>query len=172
MLSASERAIAQAALAPGPHAIVSADREGVIRDWNETAEHIFGHSAGQAIGQTLDLVVPEEERADHWRNFWRVMATGLLSYRPDHVLDVEGLRRDGTRVSSMSRSLPSPMRRGALLGSQPSCARRTVIPSRERLVAGVGTNEGATPSDECPLSGGRIQPISATPSRCIRANFF
>ena len=99
MLSASERAIAQAALAPGPHAIVSADREGVIRDWNETAEYIFGHSAGQAIGLTLDLVVPEEERADHWRNFRRVMATGLLSYRPDHVLDVEGLRRDGKRVT-------------------------------------------------------------------------
>ena len=50
VLSASKQAIAQAALAPGPHAVVSADREGIIRDWNETAEHIFGHSAGQAIG--------------------------------------------------------------------------------------------------------------------------
>src|SRR5450756_2442518 len=90
VLSASEQAIAQAALAPGPLAVVSADREGIIRDWNETAEHIFGHSAGQAIGQTLDLIVPEEERANHWRNFRRVMATGLLNYRPDHVLDVEG----------------------------------------------------------------------------------
>ncbi len=56
MLSASERAIAQAALASGPHAVVSADREGIIRDWNETAEHIFGHSAGQAIGRALDLI--------------------------------------------------------------------------------------------------------------------
>jgi PAS domain-containing protein len=64
VLSASKQAIAQAALAPGPHAVVSADREGIIRDWNETAEHIFGHSAGQAIGQTLDLIIPEEERAD------------------------------------------------------------------------------------------------------------
>ena len=98
VLSASRQAIAQAALAPGPHAVVSADREGIIRDWNETAEHIFGHSAGQAIGQTLDLIIPEEERADHWRNFRRVMATGVLNYRPDHVLDIEGLRRDGTRV--------------------------------------------------------------------------
>ena len=82
-----------------PHAVVSADPEGIIRDWNETAEHIFGHSAGQAIGRTLDLIVPEEERADHWRNFRRVMATGVLNYRPDHVLDIEGLRRDGTRVT-------------------------------------------------------------------------
>ena len=98
VLSASEKAIAQAALAPGPHAVVSADREGVIRDWNETAEQIFGHSAGQAIGRTLDLIVPEEERVDHWRNFRRVMATGVLNYRPDHVLDVEGLRSNGMRV--------------------------------------------------------------------------
>ena len=98
MLSASKQAIAQVTLAPGPHAVVSADREGIIRDWNETAEHIFGHSAGQAIGQTLDLIIPEEERADHWRNFRRVMTTGVLNYRPDHVLDIEGLRRDGTRV--------------------------------------------------------------------------
>ena len=98
VLSASKQAIAQAALAPGPHAVVSADREGIIRDWNETAEYIFGYSAGQAIGQTLDLIIPEEERADHWRNFRRVMATGVLNYRPDHVLDIEGLRRDGTRV--------------------------------------------------------------------------
>jgi PAS domain S-box-containing protein len=105
-----------AALAPGPHAIVSADREGVIRDWNETAEHIFGHSAGQAIGQTLDLVVPEEERADHWRNFRRVMATGLLSYRPDHVLDVEGLRRDGTRVTLDVALIAIPDEAGRLVG--------------------------------------------------------
>jgi PAS domain S-box-containing protein len=98
VLSASEQAIAQAALASGPHAVVSADREGIIRDWNETAEQIFGYSAAHAIGRTLDLIVPQEERPDHWRNFRRVVANGVLNYRPDHVLDVEGLRRDGTRV--------------------------------------------------------------------------
>jgi PAS domain S-box-containing protein len=116
VLSASEQAIAQAALAPGPHAVVSADREGIIRDWNETAEHIFGHSAGQAIGQTLDLIVPEEERANHWRNFRRVMANGLLNYRPDHVLDVEGLRRDGTRVRLDVALIAIPDEAGRLVG--------------------------------------------------------
>jgi PAS domain S-box-containing protein len=116
VLSASEQAIAQAALAPGPHAVVSADREGIIRDWNETAEHIFGHSAGQAIRQTLDLIVPEEERANHWRNFRRVMATGLLNYRPDHVLDVEGLRRDGTRVRLDVALIAIPDEAGRLVG--------------------------------------------------------
>jgi PAS domain S-box-containing protein len=110
------KAIAQVALAPGPHAVVSADREGIIRDWNETAEHIFGHSAGQAIGRTLDLIVPEEERANHWRNFRRVMATGVLNYRPDHVLDIEGLRRDGTRVMLDAALIAIPDEAGGLVG--------------------------------------------------------
>jgi PAS domain S-box-containing protein len=116
VLSASEQAIAQAALAPGPHAVISADREGFIRDWNEIAEHIFGHSAGQAIGQTLDLVVPVEERDNHWRNFRRVMTTGLLNYRPDHVLDVEGLRQDGTRVRLDVALIAIPDEAGRLVG--------------------------------------------------------
>ena len=72
--------------------------------------------AGQAIGQTLDLVVPEEERANHWRNFRRVMANGLLNYRPDHVLDVEGLRRDGTRVRLDVALIAIPDEAGRLVG--------------------------------------------------------
>ncbi len=116
MLSASQQAIAQAALAPGPHAVISADREGIIRDWNETAEQIFGHSAGHAIGQALDLIIPEEERANHWRNFRRVMATGVLNYRPDHVLDVEGLRRDGTRVTLDAALIAISDEAGGLVG--------------------------------------------------------
>ena len=79
-------------------AVIVADRDGVIREWNEVAEHIFGYSAADAIGQTIDLVVPPEERADHWRNYRRVMATNIMNYTPDHILDVEGIRRDGRRV--------------------------------------------------------------------------
>ena len=82
LLKASEEAIARAALAPGPHAIISADRDGVIREWNETAEVIFGHTQNNAVGQTLDLIIPAEERADHWRNYRRVMANGVLNYAP------------------------------------------------------------------------------------------
>jgi PAS domain S-box-containing protein len=116
VLSASKQAIAQAALAPGPHAVISADREGIICDWNEIAEHIFGHTAGQALGQTLDLIIPEEERANHWRNFRRVIASGVLNYRPDHVLDIEGLRRDGTRVMLDAALIAIPNEAGGLVG--------------------------------------------------------
>jgi PAS domain-containing protein len=51
VLSASEQAIAQAALALGPHAVISADLDGIIREWNETAERIFSHNAADAIGR-------------------------------------------------------------------------------------------------------------------------
>ncbi|MBI4274968.1 MAG: PAS domain S-box protein [Rhizobiales bacterium] len=88
----------QQAQATADQAIIAADYDGIIREWNFEAERIFGHSAAEAIGQTLDLVVPVEERADHWRNYRWVMTTGILNYSPDHVLDVEGLRKNGTRV--------------------------------------------------------------------------
>jgi len=79
-------------------AVVVADRDGVIREWNPAAAQIFGYSAAEAIGKTLDLIVPEEERADHWRSYRRVMATDLMNYSPDHILDVLGMRQDGSRV--------------------------------------------------------------------------
>jgi PAS domain S-box-containing protein len=40
-------------------AVVAADRSGVIRLWNPGAERIFGHGAGEAVGQPLDLIIPE-----------------------------------------------------------------------------------------------------------------
>ena len=85
-----------------PQAVVVADRDGIIREWSPAAERIFGYSTAEAIGQTLDLIVPEEERADHWHSYRHsyrhVMATNIINYTPDHILDVEGMRRDGSRV--------------------------------------------------------------------------
>lgn len=82
-------------------AVIVADRDGVICEWNGVAEHIFGYSAVEAIGQTIDFIMPEEERADHWRNYRRVMATNVMNYSPDQRR--RGTRRDsrgGTRWSN------------------------------------------------------------------------
>jgi PAS domain-containing protein len=57
-------------------AIVIVDVGGIIRLWNARAEEWFGYSAEAAIGQSLDLIVPAEFRADHWRGFFRAMKTG------------------------------------------------------------------------------------------------
>ncbi len=80
-------------------AIVAADKQGVIRLWNARAEDIFGYSAQEAIGQTLDLIVPERLRERHWEGYHAVMATGVSRYGKGDLLAVPAVRKDGTRIS-------------------------------------------------------------------------
>lgn len=79
-------------------AIIFADREGIIRLWNAGAETIFGYSEAEALGQSLDLIIPERLRGRHWEGYRRVMATGVTSYA-QRLLAVPALRKDGTRIS-------------------------------------------------------------------------
>lgn len=81
-----------------PIAILFADREGKIRFWNSGAELMFGYEAREAVGQSLDLIVPEKQRARHWEGWTRVMETGVTKYGRD-PLAVPALRKDGTRIS-------------------------------------------------------------------------
>ncbi len=82
-----------------PDAIIVADPEGIIRLWNRGAAEIFGHSAEEALGQPLDLIIPEALRERHNQGYRRVMATGQTHYGRGELLAVPGLRRDGSRVS-------------------------------------------------------------------------
>jgi PAS domain S-box-containing protein len=83
----------------GTHdAIIVADREGVIRLWNTGAEEIFGYMAGEAIGQKLDLIIPERLRQRHWEGYHKTMATGVTSYGRT-LLAVPAVRKDGARIS-------------------------------------------------------------------------
>ena len=79
-------------------AVVFADREGVIRLWNAGAESMFGFSADEAIGKSLDLVIPEKHRKAHWSGYHRVMETGQTRYAKD-TLKVPAVRKDGSRMS-------------------------------------------------------------------------
>ena len=81
-----------------PDAILISDREGIIRFWNSGAERMFGHTAAEAVGQSLDLIIPENLRARHWEGYWRVMATGETKYKTG-LLSSPGIRKDGSRVS-------------------------------------------------------------------------
>lgn len=81
-----------------PDAMIFADREGIIRLWNGGAESIFGYTAKEAIGKSLDIIIPEKMRGRHWEGYHRVMATGETKYGKD-MLSVPGVRKDGTRVS-------------------------------------------------------------------------
>jgi PAS domain S-box-containing protein len=78
--------------------IIFADREGVIRLWNAGAQAVFGYRPEEALGQTLDLIVPEHLRERHWEGFHRVMATGVTRYGRE-LLAVPAIGKDGERIS-------------------------------------------------------------------------
>ena len=81
-----------------PEAVIFTDRQGLVRLWNRAAEAMFGYAAGEALGQSLDLIVPERFRARHWEGYRRVMATGVTSYGR-RLLAVPAMRKDGQRIS-------------------------------------------------------------------------
>ena len=91
--------LGEAILSTRSDAIVAADREGIIRIWNPGAERVFGHTRDEALGRTLDLIIPERLRARHWEGFARVVETGQSRYREDELLAVPAMRKNGTAIS-------------------------------------------------------------------------
>ena len=81
-----------------PDAMIFADREGIIRLWNAGAVAMFGYSAEEALGKSLDIIIPENLRGRHWEGYHKTMATGDTKYGKD-LLAVPGIRKDGTRIS-------------------------------------------------------------------------
>ncbi len=65
-------------LAQAADALIYAGRDGSIALWNAAAERVFGWSAAEALGQNLDLIIPEHLRAGHWRGWQAAMASGQL----------------------------------------------------------------------------------------------
>jgi PAS domain S-box-containing protein len=80
-------------------AIMFSDRQGIIRLWNRGAERMFGYSAAEALGQSLDLVIPENLRGRHWDGYYRVMESGESRYSTE-MLSAPALRKDGARFST------------------------------------------------------------------------
>ena len=98
MENMTEAELARRIVAEAQDAIIYADREGTIRLWNAAAEVVFGFTAQEAIGQSLDLIIPERLRQRHWDGYNKVMATGETRYGRE-LLSVPGLRKDGGRIS-------------------------------------------------------------------------
>ena len=99
-----------------PDAIVYADDQGLIRLWNAGAERIFGYAATEALGQSLDIIIPENQRKRHWDGFDRTLATGVTRYGADSLLSVPAIRKDGSRVSVEFSILPFHDETGTMIG--------------------------------------------------------
>jgi len=89
----------KAILSTRSDAIIAADRDGIIRFWNPGAERIFGHAGNDAIGRSLDLIIPERLRQRHWEGFRHTMQTGHSRYGEGDLLSVPAVRKDGTTIS-------------------------------------------------------------------------
>jgi PAS domain S-box-containing protein len=81
-----------------PDAIIFANRDGQTELWNSGAESIFGFSAQEAMGQGLDIIIPEKLRSRHSEGYRKVMVTGSTRYGRE-LLAVPAIRKDGTRIS-------------------------------------------------------------------------
>ena len=79
-------------------AVVVCDAAGAITLWNPAAERMFGFSPAEALGQSLDLIIPERQRQKHWDGYHKTMASGQTKYGHD-VLRVPALHKDGRPLS-------------------------------------------------------------------------
>ncbi|WP_201861273.1 PAS domain-containing protein [Microvirga soli] len=110
------RLAADAILTAAADAVVATDRDGIIQVWNPGAERIFGHRADEALGQSLDLIIPDRLRPRHWEGFHRVMATGESHYGAGDLLSVPGIRKDGQRISLEFTIVPLKDEEGQMQG--------------------------------------------------------
>ena len=92
-----DTALASLLLAQADDALIFADRDGIIRVWSAGAERIFGFSREEAMGQSLDLIVPERFREAHWRGFDHALETGNTKYA-GQLLPTRSTRKDGTAI--------------------------------------------------------------------------
>lgn len=91
-------ALEAALIAHASDAIIFADCAGVIRLWNHGAETLFGHRVEEAVGHTLDLIVPEPYRTAHWGGFSRAIERGRFA-SDDMLLTSRALTKDGRVIA-------------------------------------------------------------------------
>jgi PAS domain S-box-containing protein len=108
--------IAAALLHSSADAIIATDRDGAITFWNPGAVRIFGFTADEATGRSLDLIIPEKQRDRHWAGYREVMRTGQSRYSGGDVLAVPALHKDGRRISLEFTIVPVKNAAGRITG--------------------------------------------------------
>ena len=108
--------IAQSLLVMRSDAIIAANRDGVICFWNPGAERIFGYLRGDAIGRSLDLIIPDRLRQRHWDGYRATIATGRSRYGEGDLLSVPALHKNGTTISVEFTIVSLKNESGAMIG--------------------------------------------------------
>ncbi|MEZ5567976.1 MAG: PAS domain-containing protein [Halioglobus sp.] len=105
-----------AVLSDIPDAVVFSDPEGLIRFWNLGAERIFGFSYAEAMGKSLDIIIPERLRQRHWDGYHRVMQSGRPQHPARELLAVPALSKSGEPLSIQFTVAPVKNPEGVLVG--------------------------------------------------------
>ncbi|WP_332774614.1 PAS domain-containing protein [Polaromonas sp.] len=79
-------------------AVMVADASGAITLWNPAAERMFGYTQSEALGQSLDIIIPQRQQQRHWDGYHKTMQTGQTRYGSD-VLRVPAVHKDGHTLS-------------------------------------------------------------------------
>jgi PAS domain S-box-containing protein len=112
MSSLAERILDQIA-----DAVVYADDTGTIRRWNQGAAALFGYSAAEALGQNLDLIIPEHLRTRHWRGFEAAMTSGVMKLEGRPTVTRATHKSGGKIYVEMTFALVKGGVEGSALGS-------------------------------------------------------
>jgi PAS domain S-box-containing protein len=99
-----------------PDAILISDADGVIHLWNPGATRIFGFSPQEAVGQSLDIIIPAALRERHWQGYAETVRTGQTRYGAGDLLAVPALRKGGTRISVEFSIIPFRDCAGRMIG--------------------------------------------------------
>ena len=78
--------------------VMAADAQGLIILWNPACQRMFGFSEAEALGKSLDLIIPQRQQKPHWDGYHKTMATGQTKYGND-VLRVPAVHKDGHTLS-------------------------------------------------------------------------
>jgi PAS domain S-box-containing protein len=97
-------------------AVVLSDAAGIIQFWNYGAERIFGFTAAEAVGQSLDIIIPPNLRKRHWDGYSETIVTGKTKYGAGDLLSVPAIRKDGQRISTQFSILGISDSSGKLAG--------------------------------------------------------
>lgn len=97
-------------------AVIYADSRGRIRFWNAGAQRVFGFSESEALGQSLDIIIPANLRQRHWAGYDQTMRTGQTRYGAGDVLAVPAIRKDGSRISVEFTIVPFRDTSGTMVG--------------------------------------------------------
>jgi len=96
--------------------VVVADAEGTITFWNDAATRLFGWAANEAVGRSLDVIIPERLRERHWDGYRRMMQTGHSRYGADELLSVPAVTKAGNSLSIQFTVAPVRDGGGSLIG--------------------------------------------------------